>query len=166
MADFFDDFDSYGQPAQPAQPQLILESFNEEAVITRQPQSIPQVPEFISPEQQQRKDKLKILEDERIQLVREREESEKQQKQAKREKAQQYLHQFNQQLQGAVQSKKQQNRQQQEVLIEARKESKEYKNSWDKVAANIALKDGEYPGQKDVTKMRQAILNKKIDLNK
>ena len=28
------------------------------------------------------------------------------------------------------------------------------KNSWDKIAANIALKDGEYPGEKDVTKMR------------
>lgn len=32
--------------------------------------------------------------------------------------------------------------------------------------ANIVLKDGEYPGSKDVRKMRQAILNKRNDLNK
>lgn len=34
------------------------------------------------------------------------------------------------------------------------------------MVANIVLKDGEYPGSKDVTKMRQAILNKRADVSK
>jgi hypothetical protein len=37
------------------------------------------------------------------------------------------------------------------------------KNPWEKIADNIALKEGEYPGTKDVARMRQAILNKKQD---
>lgn len=34
---------------------------------------------------------------------------------------------------------------------------------WKKVAGNIALKQGEHPGQKDVGRMRESIINKKND---
>ena len=40
------------------------------------------------------------------------------------------------------------------------------KNPWDKIVGNIALKEGEYPGTKDVTRFRQALQNKKIDASK
>ena len=40
------------------------------------------------------------------------------------------------------------------------------KNPWDKIVANIALKEGEYPGTKDVTRFRQSLQNKKIDASK
>ena len=32
-----------------------------------------------------------------------------------------------------------------------------------KVAENVALKQGEHPGQKEVTRMRESIINKKND---
>lgn len=34
---------------------------------------------------------------------------------------------------------------------------------WRKVAANVALKQGEYKGKKDTNRMRQAIINKRND---
>ncbi|EGR31078.1 retinitis pigmentosa 2, putative [Ichthyophthirius multifiliis] len=37
-------------------------------------------------------------------------------------------------------------------------------NVWEKVIKNIALKSGEYQGKTDVSRMRQAILNKRLDL--
>ena len=40
------------------------------------------------------------------------------------------------------------------------------KNPWDKIVDNIALKEGEYPGTKDVTRFRQSLQNKKIDASK
>ena len=36
-------------------------------------------------------------------------------------------------------------------------------NSWSKICNNIALKDGDYQGSKDITKMRGAIVNKRED---
>ena len=32
---------------------------------------------------------------------------------------------------------------------------------WKKVSANVALKQGEHPGKKEVNRMRESILNKK-----
>lgn len=37
---------------------------------------------------------------------------------------------------------------------------------WSKVAANVPLKQGEHPGSKDTTRMREAIINKKSDESK
>jgi hypothetical protein len=34
---------------------------------------------------------------------------------------------------------------------------------WKKVAANVALKQGENKGQKDITRMRESIINKRND---
>ena len=34
---------------------------------------------------------------------------------------------------------------------------------WRKVAANVALKQGEHPGKKDIGRMRESIINKKND---
>ena len=34
---------------------------------------------------------------------------------------------------------------------------------WSKVAANVALKQGEHPGKKNINRMRESIINKKND---
>jgi len=50
--------------------------------------------------------------------------------------------------------------------IEARKNRKdkeEYKTPWDKILANIDVKEADYKGGRDVSRFRQALLNKKSD---
>ncbi|CAD8084786.1 unnamed protein product [Paramecium sonneborni] len=121
---------------------------------------------YVSPEQQIRKDKLKIIEEERLALIKEKDQQERILKQQKKQKGQEYLQQFKSQLETDIQQRKVLNKQKQEIWFENQKNHSQYKNSWDQIASNIALKDGEYPGQKDVTKMRQAILNKRSDLTK
>ncbi|CAD8080457.1 unnamed protein product [Paramecium sonneborni] len=164
MDEFFDDpagtIETYIVPEVAAQPLM----FNDAA---RQPFEMPIAPNagvtLVSAEQQQRRDKLREIEEERIKLVRERDQEERIQKQQRKEKAQQYLLQFQTQMKRDIQERKAANQQAQELRSQNKNE---YKNSWDKVASNISLKDGEYPGEKDVTKMRQAILNKRKDLTK
>ena len=36
-------------------------------------------------------------------------------------------------------------------------------NSWDKIVSNIATKDSDYPGSKEVQRMRASIINRKND---
>ncbi|CAK77544.1 unnamed protein product (macronuclear) [Paramecium tetraurelia] len=121
---------------------------------------------YVSPEQQQRKDKLRILEDERIAQIREKDQQERLLKQQKKQKGLEFFQEFKKQQEMEITQRRSQNKQQQEIWNENQKNRNQYKNSWDQIASNIALKDGEYPGEKDVTKMRQAILNKRIDLTK
>ncbi|CAK80305.1 unnamed protein product (macronuclear) [Paramecium tetraurelia] len=164
MDEFFDDpagtIETYVIPEVAAEPLM----FNDAA---RQPFEMPIAPNagvtLVSAEQQKRRDKLRELEDERLKQIREKDQEERIQKQQRKEKAQQYLLQFQTQLKSDIQARKDANKQVQELRSQNKSE---YKNSWDKIASNIALKDGEYPGEKDVNKMRQAILNKRIDLTK
>ncbi|CAD8171647.1 unnamed protein product [Paramecium pentaurelia] len=121
---------------------------------------------YMSPEQQQRKDKLRLLEDERIVQIREKDQQERLLKQQKQQKGQEFLQEFKKQQENEITQRKNQNKQKQEIQIENNNNHNQYKNSWDQIASNIALKDGEYPGEKDVTQMRQAILNKRRDLTK
>ncbi|CAD8172519.1 unnamed protein product [Paramecium octaurelia] len=139
----------------------VYSAFQSEAPIPSQ-QSVV----YVSPEQQIRKDKLKVIEEERLAQIREKDQQERILKQQKKEKGREYLQQFKSQQESDIQQRKVLNKQKQEIWFENRKNHSQYKNSWDQIASNIALKDGEYPGQKDVTKMRQAILNKRNDLTK
>ena len=37
------------------------------------------------------------------------------------------------------------------------------KSPWDKVINNVAIKENDYSGTKDVSRFRQSLLNKKLD---
>lgn len=53
--------------------------------------------------------------------------------------------------------------------LEALREGKpteSYANSWDKIVANIATKDSDYPGTKEVQRMRASLINRKNDFAK
>ncbi|CAK71905.1 unnamed protein product (macronuclear) [Paramecium tetraurelia] len=121
---------------------------------------------YVSPEQQLRKDKLRLIEDERLAQIREKDQQESLLKQQQKQKAQEYLQVFKKQQEADIAQKRSQNKQKQEIWLENLKNHYQNKNSWEQIASNIALRDGEYPGQKDVTQMRQAILNKRSDLTK
>ncbi|CAD8078927.1 unnamed protein product [Paramecium sonneborni] len=170
MDEFFEDVQTSDQPSDIQNRQqngiqedqyAVFDAFAEEATI--QPIMINA---YVSPQQQQRKDKLRILEDERLAQIREKDQQERLLKQQKKQKGQEFLQEFKKQQEVDIQQRSNQNRQKQEIWFENQKNHNQYKNSWDQISSNIALKDGEYPGQKDVTKMRQAILNKRSDLIK
>ncbi|CAD8077492.1 unnamed protein product [Paramecium primaurelia] len=170
MDDFFEDVTTQVVPSDASQFDQgqfqqaqydVFSAFSNEAPIQSQQQVF-----IVSPEQQVRKDKLKIIEEERLAQIREMDQQERILKQQKKQKGQEYLQQFKSQQVQDIEQRKVLNKQKQEIWFENKKNHSQYKNSWDQIASNIALKDGEYPGQKDVTKMRQAILNKRNDLNK
>ncbi|CAD8177327.1 unnamed protein product [Paramecium pentaurelia] len=170
MDDFFEDVTTQVVPSDASQVDQgqfqqaqydVFSAFSNEAPIQSQQQVF-----IVSPEQQVRKDKLKIIEEERLAQIREMDQQERILKQQKKQKGQEYLQQFKSQQVQDIEQRKVLNKQKQEIWFENKKNHSQYKNSWDQIASNIALKDGEYPGQKDVTKMRQAILNKRNDLNK
>ncbi|CAD8160715.1 unnamed protein product [Paramecium pentaurelia] len=166
MDDFFEDaqtqdIQNVQQDGSQAQQYAVFDAFENES-----PTQAITLNAYVSPEQQLRKDKLRVIEDERIAQIREKDQQERLLKQQKKQKAQEYLQEFKKQQDADIAQKRSQNKQKQEIWLENNKNHNQYKNSWDQIAQNIALKDGEYPGQKDVTKMRQAILNKRSDLTK
>jgi len=46
--------------------------------------------------------------------------------------------------------------------MKKRKDS-EHKHPWDKIISNVAIKENDYQGTKDVSRFRQSLLNKKLD---
>ena len=58
--------------------------------------------------------------------------------------------------------RKQENQEKEKQLKEER-EKLNTEAGWKKVAMNIAIKQGEHPGKKEVNRMRESILNKRSD---
>jgi len=115
------------------------------------------------PEEQQRIARLRNLENERMFKLEQKARIEQEKKAERRNNASMELHQWMEDNKKLIEKRKQENRQQNEITKDG---GVTYKNSWDKITANVALKDGEYPGTKDVSKFRQALLNKRSDAGK
>jgi hypothetical protein len=49
-------------------------------------------------------------------------------------------------------------------FMETRKAHNSGKNPWEKVVANVEIKEGSYQGSRDVGRMRQAIVSRKNDV--
>eukprot|EP01017_Pseudomicrothorax_dubius_P040090 TRINITY_DN622_c0_g1_i3.p1 TRINITY_DN622_c0_g1~~TRINITY_DN622_c0_g1_i3.p1 ORF type:complete len:126 (-),score=44.49 TRINITY_DN622_c0_g1_i3:216-593(-) len=122
--------------------------------------------QLISPEEQERQEKLREVEERRMQALQEKLQHEKQVKQERIQKAKNDLAQWQNDRKTANEKRRQNNRAEHDALLEAKANNTLYKNSWEKVAGNITLKEGDYPGSKEVSRMRQAILAKKADLSK
>ena len=61
--------------------------------------------------------------------------------------------------------KKKENKKKEEEFLNNKKLLKEGKlNSWEVVTEQIAMKDSEYKGSKEVQRMREVIINRKNDL--
>jgi len=117
------------------------------------------------PEEEERQERLRRLEQQRIQALDEKARVERERKQEKISNAARELAQWHSEREQNIEKKKQINRQNQELQDDAHAED-EYKSPWEKVVANIAVKEGEYPGTKDVSRFRQSLLNRKTDAAK
>lgn len=63
-------------------------------------------------------------------------------------------------------SRRTQNKVDEEEGILEKKRIKETSNPWERVAANVELNAGQYVGQADVSRMRQALISRKNDITK
>jgi len=121
---------------------------------------------LLSPEEQARIEKLRELEEKRMQALQEKIQNEIKIKNDKILKAKSDLQDWMNDQKKGMESRRLLNREEHEAKQKAKETNTLYKNSWDKIASNITLKEGDYPGSKDVGRMRQSILSKKADISK
>ena len=82
-----------------------------------------------------------------------------------REKASEYLNNFMNQRSEKIALKRKDNENKELELLNNKKLLKEGKlNPWEAVTENIAMKDSEYKGSRDVSRMREVIINRKNDI--
>ena len=114
--------------------------------------------------QEQREEELK----ERQKKIREKQELEMKLKNENRKNASEFLNEFFNQRQKRIQNnlelnkQKENNEKNEKELI---KKGDPNVNVWERVCKNIDLKDSDYKGSKDVTRMREVIINRKNDFN-
>ena len=83
-----------------------------------------------------------------------------------REKASAYMREFEQKRMEEIAKRKEMNIKNKKDFIEEKKMIKEgKKNSWECVMDNITIKDSDYKGSKDVSRMKNVIINRKNDNN-
>lgn len=60
--------------------------------------------------------------------------------------------------------RRKQNQEEEKAFVEARKLQNNGKNPWEKVLTNVEIKEGQYPGNKDVSRMRQVMISRRNDI--
>lgn len=126
--------------------------------------------EQVDEEELQRRELRKQEEEERTRKIRERMEKELQMKNKAREEAAEWMNKFNEERMEKISKNKKNNAYNEE---KAKKEKEELNslqgeniNHWEGVSSKIALKEGDYKGTNDVSRMRQCIINRKNDVKK
>jgi hypothetical protein len=126
--------------------------------------SIEQIP--LDNEEQQRIEQRQIEETTRRKVITAKMELELKLKNENREKANAYMREFEQRRTEEIAKRKEMNIRNEKDFIEEKKMIKEgKKNSWECVMDNIAVKDSDYKGSKDVSRMKNVIINRKNDNN-
>eukprot|EP01016_Furgasonia_blochmanni_P040467 TRINITY_DN5168_c0_g2_i3.p1 TRINITY_DN5168_c0_g2~~TRINITY_DN5168_c0_g2_i3.p1 ORF type:complete len:431 (-),score=54.67 TRINITY_DN5168_c0_g2_i3:379-1671(-) len=119
-------------------------------------------PVIIDQEEVERQERLRGIEEARLAGLQEKQRQELEEKERKRKESRQYLDKFRQDREVTIQKRREMNKSHENTLKES-KNSEPYKSSWDKIVNNVAIKEGEYPGSQDVTRMRQTLINKRHD---
>lgn len=61
-------------------------------------------------------------------------------------------------------ARREKNKEEEAVFIEQRRAQSMGNNPWEKVITNVDIKEGNYQGNKDVSRMRQAMVSRKNDV--
>ena len=119
----------------------------------------------IDEEEQKRINQRQEEANERRKKIEEKINYELKKKEELREKAVKYLNDFMNERAETIDLKKKENKKKEEEFLNNKKLLKEGKlNSWEVVTEQIAMKDSEYKGSKEVQRMREVIINRKNDL--
>ena len=155
-----DQFQNVDQPqSNEVNPQVAFSPFEDNQNI--QTANIePQVDE----EEIKRQEQRMAEENERRQKIAAKQEMEMKMKNERREEAMKFINEFEQKRQEEITKRKQINIKNEEDNLANRKLIKEgKKNPWENVVENITVKESEYKGTKDVSRMRNVILARKND---
>ena len=118
----------------------------------------------IDDEEQKRLSDRKKEEEERKQKINEKIEKEEKLRQEIRNKATEYILEFEQKRQEAIALKRKE-LENKNSDMNNKEEGKTNSDTWKNINNNIDLKDSEYKGNKDVQRMKEAIMNRKNDEN-
>ena len=128
--------------------------------VFEQVQPIEQIDEEEMKRQQDRLNE----ENERRKKIEEKHSIELSKKNELREKAVEYINEFEEKRRAAIELRKKENIKNEEYFLSNKKLEKEgKKNAWEIVTDNITLKESEYKGTKDVSRMRNVIVARKND---
>ena len=128
--------------------------------VFEQVQPIEQIDEEEMKRQQDRLNE----ENERRKKIEEKHSIELSKKNELREKAVEYINDFEEKRRAAIELRKKQNiKNEEDFLTNTKLEKEGKKNSWEIVTDNITLKESEYKGTKDVSRMRNVIVARKND---
>ena len=123
----------------------------------------PPVEQIDEAEIQRQQDRIKE-ENERRQKIEEKMSLEIQKKNELKEKAMQFINDFEEKRRNAIELRKKENVKNEEDFMNNKKLEKEgKKNPWEIVTDNITLKESEYKGTKDISRMRNVIVSRKND---
>jgi hypothetical protein len=120
---------------------------------------------ILNEEEQKRIEEREAEQIKRRKKIEEKIQFELKKKEELKEKAVQFLNEFMNKRQEEIQKRKSENQKKEEENLENKKLLKEGKiNSWENVVENIAMKDSEYKGSRDISRMREVIINRKNDI--
>ena len=121
-------------------------------------------PSLVDEEEQERLAQRETEEAERRKVITAKMELELKIKNENREKACTYMREYESKRTEEIAKRKEMNIQHERSFLEEKKMIKEGKrNAWECVVDNITVKDSEYKGSKDVSRMKGVILNRKND---
>lgn len=168
--DFFDNTTTKAETVEPSQSNNAFDFVDNSNVVNNDnnnPQinfeSAQNVPEVDEAEIQRQNDRMKE-ENERRQKIEEKMSLELKKKNELKEKAVEFINDFEKKRQEEIEIRKKVNLQNEQDNLNNRKLMKEgKKNPWEIVSDNISMKESEYKGTKDVSRMRSVIVSRKND---
>jgi hypothetical protein len=101
---------------------------------------------------------------ERRAMLVEKETEEQQKKKERQEKAEEELQSWAEQRKQDIIQRRTQNKVEEESFNESRRALNASSNPWEKVTGNVDIKEGNYQGTKDVSRMRQAMVSRRNDV--
>ena len=106
---------------------------------------------------------FKVQEEEkkRKELIKAKQEEEEKIKQDRQEKAKEWLQEMKQNYLKIMESTKTNNMTNEKVIKEKKEQNE---NNWDKALSLVELKEGNYPGTKNVSRMKQSMIGRKNDI--
>ena len=104
------------------------------------------------------------IRDKSVKVIDVRKEEEYKQKTATQLEARNELDNWYNQKTAERQAKSKQNKEEEWAYLQTREEHKKSKNPWEKIVDNVEINPNKYLGNKDISRMRQAMLARKGDL--
>lgn len=118
----------------------------------------------LSEEEELRVQQIESEQQERLRSLKGKEEEEYTKKKEKQQEGRDELNDWYSKKNKERQAKSKQNKEEEWALLQIREEHKKSKNPWEKIVDNVEINANKYLGQKDVSRMRQAMLARKGDL--